>query len=253
VPGDPAAFDGRTVTLRQLLQHTAGVPDYGADLHYVLNPVHQVVAPTPRDHLAYAARKGPTHRPGATFRYSNTGYALVGMAVEATTGRPIGTEIAERLARPLGLANTSFAEAGQRTPPGEHVRGYLTSSVPLDVTGFEPAVWGAAGALVSSPDDVNRFLSALLAGDVLPPDQLAEMQHTVPYGPGGYGLGLVRVPLSCGDAWGHSGFLAGYQTFALARADGRHAFLTLNTTYAVHLLPPPHPRSAYELFELALC
>jgi len=100
---------------------------------------------------------------------------------------------------------------------------------------------------------MNTFISALLAGEVVPPAQLAEMQHTVPYLTGGYGLGLVSVPLSCGMAWGHGGFLAGYQTLGLGMPDGRHAFFTLNTSIAVHLIPPSNPASAYELFELALC
>ena len=94
---------------------------------------------------------------------------------------------------------------------------------------------------------------ALLAGEVVPPARLAEMQDDVPYLSGGYGLGLVRVPLSCGDAWGHSGFVPGYQTIGLALPDGPHAFLSLNTSLAVNLIPPPTPATAYELFELALC
>jgi D-alanyl-D-alanine carboxypeptidase len=253
VPGDPAAYDGRAVTVRQLLQHTAGVGDYGADYAYLLNPMHQLAPPTPQDLVAYGLSKGPTHRPGASWSYSNTHYVLLGMAVQATTGRPIGSEIAERIVEPLGLANTFFAERGQRSLPGEHVKGYISSAAPIEVTGFEPAVWGAAGALVSSPDDMNAFTSALLAGAVVPPAQLAEMQDTVPYLDGGYGLGLVSVPLSCGLAWGHGGFLAGYQTLGLALPNGRHAFLTFNSTFAVHLLPPSNPASAYTLFELALC
>jgi D-alanyl-D-alanine carboxypeptidase len=79
------------------------------------------------------------------------------------------------------------------------------------------------------------------------------MQREVPYLTGGYGLGLVRSRLSCGDVWGHAGFLPGYYTFGLATADGRHAFLTMNSTYPVNLLPPSPPVSAYQLFELALC
>jgi D-alanyl-D-alanine carboxypeptidase len=253
VPGDPATYDGRAVTLRQLLQHTSGVPDYGSDYAFVLNPVHQIIPPTPQDIVTYALAKGPTHRPGASWAYSNTDYTLIGMLVQARTGRSIGTEIAERVVKRLGLRNTFFAEPGQKALPGEHVHGYLTELVPLDLTGFEPAVWGAAGALVSSPDDMNTFISALLAGDVVPPAQLAAMQHTVPYAAGGYGLGLVSVPLSCGLAWGHSGLVAGYQTFGLGLPDGRHGFLTLNSTYAVNLIPPSNPASAYDLFDRALC
>lgn len=250
---DPAAFDGRTVTLRQLLQHTAGIPDYAANILYTLHPLHQVLAPTPENLVAHGTRNGPLWSPGASWRYSNTGYALVGMIVQATTGRSIGTQIAERIVAPLGLTNTFFAERGQKAIPGPHVRGYLTQLLPVDLTGIEPAVWGAAGALVSSAADMNTFMSALLAGEILSPARLADMQDEVPYLAGGYGLGLVRIPLSCGDAWGHAGYLAGYQTFGMAMPDGRHGFLTLNTSLALNLLPPAVPASAADLFELALC
>jgi D-alanyl-D-alanine carboxypeptidase len=79
------------------------------------------------------------------------------------------------------------------------------------------------------------------------------MQDTVPYLTGGYGLGIVSVPVSCGLAWGHAGLLAGYQTFGLALPNGRHVFFTMNSTYAINLVPPTTPASAYELIDLALC
>jgi D-alanyl-D-alanine carboxypeptidase len=256
VAGDPAAYDGRTVTLRQLLQHTSGIPDYGADLTYVLDPRHQLVPPTPQDLVAFAVRSGPTHAPGAAWGYSNTDYTLLGMMVQAVTGRSLSTEIAERIATPLGLRNTFFAESGQRRIRGSQVRGYLSGPVPVDMTNFEPAVWGAAGALVSSPDDMNTFMSALLAGRVLSPARLHEMEATVPMNDGfgnGYGLGIVGRPLACGTAWGHAGFLAGYQTFGLARANGEHAFFTMNTSISLNVLNPPNPVLIYELMDLALC
>lgn len=254
VPGDPAAYDGRTVTLRQLLQHTAGIADYGADLAYVMNPLHMILVPQPQHLLNYGLRTGPTHVPGTAWSYSNTNYTLIGMIIRATTGRTIGAEIRERIVEPLGLTNTFFAEPRQRTMPGSHVRGYLTELVPLDLTNWEPAVWGTAGALVSSPDDMNTFVDALLAGEVVPPDLFVEMRDDVPMGGGaGYGLGLVRMPLSCGDAWGHSGFVAGYKTFSLGMENGRHAFITLNTSITLNLFPSAVPASATDLLELALC
>jgi D-alanyl-D-alanine carboxypeptidase len=249
---DAAAYDGRTVTLRQLLQHTAGIPDY-ADLPYLLDLSHQVVPPSPIDLVHHGVANGPQFRPGQRWSYSNTDYALVQMIVEAVTHRPLRTEIADRIVQPLRLRNTFFPATNQRDLPGPHVRGYVSSTVPLDMTNFEPSVWGAAGALVSSADDMDTFMSGLLAGKVLPPAMLAEMQRTVPYLDGGYGLGIVMVPLSCGEAWGHAGQLAGYSTFGLAVPNGRHAFLTLNMTYAINLVPPKAAPSPYRLLDLALC
>lgn len=254
LPRNAEAFDGRTVTVRHLLQHTSGVPDYAANILYVLHPLHQLLPPTPEDLVAHGVRNGPNFRPGTAYWYSNTNYALVGMIVEAVTGRSVGAEIHERIVEPLGLHATFLPGRGQRSLPGEHVHGYLTALVPVDMSYLEPSVWGTAGGLVSSPADMNTFLSALLAGEVVPPAQLEEMLTVRSTGPGqGYGLGIVRVELSCGEAWGHGGFLAGYRTLGLATADGRHGFLTFNTSLSLNLLPAPVAGTAYDLFELALC
>lgn len=251
-PANAAAYDGRTVTVRQLLQHNGGVPDF-ADLPYILNPAHQAVPPTSQDLVNHGLRNGPAYRPGTAWGYSNTDYVLLGMIVKAVTGRSIGSQIEDRIVKPLHLRNTFYATTKRRIP-GPHVRGYVSSTVPFDVTYFQPAVWDAAGALVSSADDMNTFMSGLLAGKVLSPPMLAEMQRTVPYLTGGYGLGIVSVPMSCGVAWGHAGQVAGYSTFGLALPNGRHSFLTMNMTYAINLIPLDHPpASITRLFELALC
>lgn len=255
VPGDPAAYDGRAVTIRQLLQHTSGVPEY-LDLTYLLNPWWQIVAPTTPGIVNGVLPKGPTFLPGSKWTYSNTNYVLAGMLVQAVTGRPIGTEIKDRIVTPLGLTNTFFAGRYQKDLPGSHVRGYLSAAAPVDVTHYEPGVWNAAGALVSSPDDMNTFISALLGGRLLAPAQLAEMMaDDLPGTPSsGYGLGFMSVPLSCGEAWGHSGRVAGYDTLTLGLPDGRHAFLTINALSDLgQLIPPADPVTLNEIMDLALC
>lgn len=251
-PANVAAYDGRSVTLRQLLQHNAGIPDF-ADLPYILNPAHQAVPPTSQDLLNHGVQNGPMYKPGTAWAYSNTDYVLLGMIVRAVTGRTIGTQIDDRIVKPLKLRNTFFATT-KRNIPGPHVRGYVSKNAPLDVTYYQPSFWDAAGALVSSADDMNTFLSSLLAGKVLSPAMLAEMQRTVPYLTGGYGLGIVSIPLSCGLAWGHAGQVAGYTTASLAMPNGRHSFLTMNMTYAINLVPLDHPpASITKLIDLALC
>jgi D-alanyl-D-alanine carboxypeptidase len=97
--------------------------------------------------------------------------------------------------------------------------------------------WGwAAGQLIAGPSDVNRFLAALLGGKLLKPEQLAQMRTTVeaPGFPANwrYGLGLIRIALSCGGvAWGHGGDIDGYESRNAITDDGRAA------TVAVTALP----------------
>jgi D-alanyl-D-alanine carboxypeptidase len=81
-----------------------------------------------------------------------------------------------------------------------------------------------AGSLVSTNEDTSAFITALLDGRVIPRAQLDEMMQTVPMSGGDglldYGLGLMKVSLPCGTAWGHGGDLEGYHSFMAKTFDG---------------------------------
>jgi D-alanyl-D-alanine carboxypeptidase len=137
--------------------------------------------------------------------------------------------VTARVIRPLGLNTMYLPRAGEYGLRGPHPRGYVT--VPgagppqlADVTEFEPSVFGASGMVVSTPRDHNRFLTALLDGDLLSPGMLAQMKQPNPatqLWPGAeYGLGLIRTPLSCGGYfYGHSGDVPGYSTMTGVAVD----------------------------------
>ncbi|WP_052423729.1 serine hydrolase [Nonomuraea candida] len=100
----------------------------------------------------------------------------------------------------------------------------------IDVTAFDPSSGWAAGQLIGTPGDLNRFLVALLNGRLLEPAQLAEMKKTVAapkmdtVGGSRYGLGLATFRLSCGGfAWTHGGDAPGYSTRNAVAKDGRAA------------------------------
>ncbi|WP_229370825.1 serine hydrolase domain-containing protein [Umezawaea beigongshangensis] len=224
--------DGRTITVRQLLQHTSGLPDYvlaavGGD--FVKNyPSVQHTHFEPRDLLDLALRQEPV----TGWRYSNTNYVVAGLLVQRVTGRPIGEEITERIVDRLGLRDTYWPQLGEQVVRGPHPKGYFTSASGelLDVTEQDMSLAWAAGALVSTPSDVNRFFSALVGGELLRPQELKEMQTTVDapgfdlVGGARYGLGLATFALSCGGfAWSHGGNTPGYTVVNAATGDGRAA------------------------------
>jgi D-alanyl-D-alanine carboxypeptidase len=135
---------------------------------------------------------------------------------------------------PLGLRDTSVP-GDATTIPGPHSRGYVRpgpDAAPLDVTEFNPSVAAGSGDMVSSAADMDRFLDALLHGRLLPPAQLAAMEHAVPTGRSDgsdYGLGLERWTLPCGgDFWGHQGDVFGFETMSGATTDGRRATVMVN-------------------------
>ncbi|WP_312018754.1 serine hydrolase domain-containing protein [Streptomyces sp. I05A-00742] len=217
-------IDGGRITVRELLQHTSGLPDY---VKYLADDVRYY---EPRELLDLALRHKAEFAPGEKWKYSNTNYVLAGLIVQKVTGRPLPEEIDRRVIRRIGLRHTYFPAPGETTIRERHPRGYAQESAggPLvDATEWDPSWAWAAGQMVSTNSDLNRFFTALLDGDLLPEAQLAEMRTTVPAGhpfaPGArYGLGLVSTPLSCGGvAWGHGGSTTGYETRGGVTDDGR--------------------------------
>ncbi|GCD40909.1 serine hydrolase domain-containing protein [Streptomyces paromomycinus] len=252
-------IDGRRITVRQLLQHTSGLPDYTQYLGDLLGNRHRYYAP--RTLLDLALRHKAEFPPGTGWRYCNTDYVVAGLLIEQVTGRPVGEEITRRVIDRVGLRHTYFPAVGEQGIRDAHPHGYVASkpgTALLDVTGLDPSPAWAGGALISTPGDLNRFFRALLGGRLLKPAQLARMRTTVAIPadagyPAGtrFGLGLSSQPLSCGGLmWGHDGDYLGYATDSAATDDGRAA------TIAVTAQPGPAEqgrRHAAHLLHTALC
>jgi D-alanyl-D-alanine carboxypeptidase len=226
-------YDGRTITVRELLQHTGGLPDHVSALDWDHIERWRYRHFEPRELVALALARP---HPEQAWTYSTTGYVLAGLIVEGVTGHPIAREITRRIIAPLGLRDTYWPGDSTRIR-GPHPRGYQRDEDGrrIDVSDFNMSFGGAGGALVSSLTDENRFFAALLGGRLLPPAQLAQMTRTVPADPdrtwpgARYGLGLFSTPLDCGGLyWGHGGTVPGYDTAGGATADGRRVQLVLN-------------------------
>ena len=236
VRGD--GIDGRHITVRQLLQHTSGLPNYTNFLADGFLP-YQHTYFEPRQLLDMALAQKADFEPGAKWEYSNTNYVVLGLLIEKVTERPLIEEVTQRVIARAGLRHTYFPNVGDQTIHEPHPHGYTRDKPdqPLtDVTELDPS-WGwAAGQMVATPSDINRFYSALLGGRLVRPEQLKEMRETVAapgLWPGArYGLGLISTPMSCGGvAWGHGGDIDGYHTSDFATDDGRAA-----TVAVTHLM-----------------
>ncbi|GGQ84493.1 serine hydrolase domain-containing protein [Kitasatospora griseola] len=246
-------IDGKTITVRQILQHTSGLADY-VPLVDLSGPDQYI---EPRELLDIALAHRPDFAPGDGWKYSNTGYLIAGLIIQKVTGRPVGEEITKRVIDRIGLRHTYFPAQGDMTVHERHPHGYELPEEPggqlYDITEMDPSWAWAAGAMISTNTDLNRFFAALIGGRLLPPAQLAEMRTTVPaeyMGPGArYGLGLASRPLPCGGlSWGHGGSLPGYVTRGGVTEDGRAANI------AVTAAPSPEARQRVaDAVDAALC
>jgi D-alanyl-D-alanine carboxypeptidase len=97
--GEGSEIDGRDITVRQLLQHTSGLPDYTRSL----NSAELTQPVEPAELVRIALSRKPDFTPGEGWQYSNTGYVLAGMIVERVTRKDIGTAVTELVIRPAHL------------------------------------------------------------------------------------------------------------------------------------------------------
>jgi D-alanyl-D-alanine carboxypeptidase len=236
--------DASQITVRELLNHTSGIPNYTNEVTFdtaLVSTPSRVW--TPQELVSFVDQRSPLFAPGERWSYSNTNFILLGLIVERITGRALGDELRDRIFKPLRLVHTGFPTSSAAMPK-PYAHGYLlprNGLVPvrtyLDVTAWNPSWAWAAGAMVSTADDLARFYGALLSGDVLKPELLAAMEDTVPLtldptGPG-YGLGLMHDVdvAACSDTWGHDGAVPGYTSFVFGSRDGsRVAVVLVNTS-----------------------
>ncbi|MFE2284156.1 serine hydrolase domain-containing protein [Streptomyces sp. NPDC059443] len=241
-------YDGRTITIRQLLNQTSGLPDYPdvvvaripfvdpITLGYVyyngdLRSNHY----TPQS-LVDMALTLPKKTPGE-WAYANTNYVLAGMIIQAATGHDPSVEIANRVIAPLGLTGTSFPTSDTNLY-GNFVHGWKYN--PLggidEVSASNVELFWAAGAMISTLQDQAVFVLSLLQGRLLPPAQLTELKTTVGMDPKDpqnpdkqYGLALShRILTGCQKgAWAHGGAVLGYNSRWYASEDGTKVVVAL--------------------------
>lgn len=231
------------ITVRQLLGHTGGVPDYFRDLFPSL--YEGSAADITRQRLRYfrperlveiATERPLGFAPGTDWSYSNTGYYVAGLLVEELTGNTIADELERRVFEPAGLTGT-YVPRFSPSIEGEHPHAYFVTGDPqrplLDTTRFSPTQFWAAGAVVSTASDVNAFFRAMFDGTLLPAPLLAEARALTPQSYGTYGLGIQAVPARCapiegGVAYGHTGGTLGFSTYAFSSPGGdRQVSVTL--------------------------
>ncbi|MER5933367.1 serine hydrolase domain-containing protein [Streptomyces sp. NPDC002054] len=220
----PAAYE--KVTVRQLLNYTSGLPSAdGPGDAFASQWEHRFDVVDPRAQIADAVGKEREFEPGSAQHYTNINYTVLGVLIERLTGTAYETAVARRIFEPLGLRHTSLPGRGQVRIPGPHHRGYEAvprpdGSVELrDVTVWNQSDRWAAGDLISTTADLERFTRALFAGRVVPRPQLEEM-FTVPLVKDFVSgkdaqrtAGLERMAFEGGPVlWGKTGGRPGYST-----------------------------------------
>jgi D-alanyl-D-alanine carboxypeptidase len=229
------------ITVQMLLDHTSGVFNAGdegdpiADIALLSDPelideatslvehyeAGEPVMVSARLFVAIAETHDRYFEPGQGYHYSNVNYQLAAMVLEHVTGQALAQLLAERIAEPLALRYTTIAPANLASPD---LRGYAVEAdgaAPVDLTDNLLAVGnGGSGGIVATADELLAMMHAIVAGGLLAPDLLAEMEAPTPQSLNSYGLGLVTYRLSCGTFYGHEGYMSGTHSIAVMSPDG---------------------------------
>ncbi|MFI6937703.1 serine hydrolase domain-containing protein [Streptomyces sp. NPDC050418] len=246
LPQLPRAW--RAVTLRQLLNHTSGLPDYsqapafGAVLR--ADPHHRFDS---RRLLDYVSDQPLHFKPGSRYQYSNSDNIAVALMAEAVTRTPYEQLLKKLVYRPLGLQRTSLPHGFRMREPYLHGYDVSPPGAPEDVSELigMSGVW-ASGGIVSTPADMSRFVSAYAGGRLTGRGIVREQRRWVaggasePAGPGrnDAGLALFRYTTRCGVVLGHTGNTAGYTQLIAATPDGRRS-LTFSVTSQINARTDP--------------
>ncbi|MGC5034290.1 serine hydrolase domain-containing protein [Streptomyces sp. DT190] len=239
----PVSYAG--VTVRQLLNHTHGIP--AADVPGTTVEewyARRLEVHDPREMVRSATAKRPEFAPGERQHYLNIGYTVAGLIVERVTGDTYEHQLARRVLRPLGLRDTYSPGTDPRIT-GPHNHGYQRMRLDDGTTGLrDVSVWTstdgwAAGDLVSSTKDLERFTRALFRGEVVHGPLLEEM-FTLPRvsdlgsgEPAAHSAGLSMKVLGGREVWGKTGGRWGYNAALASTRDGSRTLVySVNSTDA---------------------
>jgi D-alanyl-D-alanine carboxypeptidase len=231
LPDAPDQF--KPVTLRQLLNHTSGIPDFiNAKGFSDALSASLDKAPAPRQLIEYVRTEPLAFAPGSRYEYSNSDNIFVALMVEAATGKSYVDELRSQVLGPLGLSHTSLPSGTELPEPLFHGYDVNPPMPPEDVSNLLAGGWAwASGGIVSTPRDLNSFIRGYVGSKLFSSKVAQEQRHFIvaggsePTGPGdnSAGLALFRYDTLCGTVYGHTGNTPGYTQFAAASPDGHRS------------------------------
>lgn len=226
----PGVDRAERVTLRQVLGHRAGLPDYGG-----LPAYHGAVRQAPGqpwsfdEYMRHTVDRGLLFEPGTAFAYSNPGYMMLARILSEVGGASCWDLIGTHIAAPIGLRRTHALQTiDDLAPLAPATSSQLTpDGTPTDVRSTYHPGWVSHGVLASTATEMMLFFDALFGGRILSRASLDAMTHLISIGRAipdmgdpSYGLGLMGDAKSTiGTLHGHNGGGPGYTASVFRAAD----------------------------------
>jgi len=195
----PQIANAQKITIAQILAHRSGIHDSLIDKD--LRPVSKTEPITKEQLLALIAKGKPDFEPDAKRLYSNSGYAILGLVIEKVTGKPYEESLRKRITSKIGLKDTYLATGTIDVSKNEALTYMNLGAEWKPVEETHPSNLFSAGGLVSTPNDLAKFIQALFDGKIISTESLTLMKTMRD----GDGIGMEPFNFAGKTFYGHTG------------------------------------------------
>ena len=196
----PQVPNARKITILQILSHRSGIPNVSREQNAQGNV--KTIPMTKDEHLALIVKATPDFEPDTKSLYSNSGYFLLGLIIEKLTGKSYEAALQEKIATKIGLKDTYTATGNIDVTKNECLTYFIIPGGDWkQVPETHPSILFSAGAIVSTPNDLAKFIQALFDGKIVSKESLDQMKTMRD----GEGLGMVTFVFSGKTFYGHTG------------------------------------------------
>ena len=195
----PQVPNAKKITIVQILWHRSGIPNVRREQNSQGNV--NTIPVTKDEMLALIVKATPDFEPDTKRAYSNSGYQVLGLILEKVTGKPYGEALKERITSKIGLANTYLATGNIDVSKNEALTYMNFGDGWKTVSETHPSILFSAGAIVSTPNDLAKFIQALFDGKIVSKENLDQMKTIRD----GEGAGMEAMTFAGKTFYGHTG------------------------------------------------
>jgi D-alanyl-D-alanine carboxypeptidase len=197
----PQVPNARKITIVQILSHRSGIPNISRREQNAQGNVNTTPM-TKDEHLALIVKATPDFEPDTKSLYSNSGYFLLGLIIEKVTGKSYEAALQEKIATKIGLKDTYIATGNIDVNKNESLTYFILPGGDWkQVPETHPSLLFSAGAIVSTPNDLAKFIQALFDGKIVSKESLNQMKTERD----SEGLGMVTFAFAGKTFYGHTG------------------------------------------------
>jgi CubicO group peptidase (beta-lactamase class C family) len=213
----PQVANAKKITIAQILAHRSGIHDSILDPN--LRPGSSANAVTKDEMLAVISKGAPDFEPDTQHRYSNSGYLFLGLIIERLTGKSYGEALQERITSRIGLKDTYTATGNIDVNKNEALTYFYLGGDWKQASETHPSILFSAGSIVSTPNDLAKFIQALFDGKIVSSESLDQMKTMRD----GDGFGMEPFTFAGKTFYGHTGGGDNYGAWLAYRPEERLA------------------------------